>query len=352
MRIRISVVAPLALAMIAGGSIAPWPGPSSSGVRLFAPSALAQPVRNLLNRLFGESMPAGIVKTNGRIEATQVNVAAKYPGRLVDVTVEEGSDVTQGQVIGKISSPEQEAKLRAAQSNLQRAKDSEAAAEAEIASRQSARDFAKSEVERGEPLVAKNVITPREFELRKRNFETADAALKSVIAQRDAAQAAVKSAEADVEHDQSVLQELVMVSPRNGRVLYQLLRSGEVVAAGAPIVTVLDLTDVYMTIFLPGADAAKLAIGGEARIILDAVPDYVIPATVSFVSAEAQFTPKTVETKEEREKLMFRIKLKVDPQVLQKYYTRVKTGVRGMGFVRTNPATAWPDDLQVKLPGQ
>jgi HlyD family secretion protein len=352
MRIRLSVVAPLALVIALGGAPTPWPGQSPVGWGLPVSAAWAQPVRNLLNRLFGESMPAGIVKTNGRIEATQVNVAAKYPGRLVEVTVEEGSDVTQGQVIGKISSPEQEAKLRAAQSNLQRAKDSEAAAEAEIVSRQSARDFAKSEVERGEPLVTKNVITPREFELRKRNFETADAALKTVIAQRDAAQAAVKTAEADVEHDQSVLQELVLVSPRSGRVLYQLLRSGEVVAAGAPIVTILDLTDVYMTIFLPGADAAKLAIGGEARIILDAVPDYVIPATVSFVSAEAQFTPKTVETKEEREKLMFRIKLKVDPQVLQKYYTRVKTGVRGMGFVRTNAATAWPDDLQVKLPAQ
>jgi HlyD family secretion protein len=149
-----------------------------------------------------------------------------------------------------------------------------------------------------------------------------------------------------------VLNDLILVSPRNGRVQYQLLRTGEVVAAGKPILTILDLTDVYMTIFLPSADAAKLAIGGEARIILDAVPDYVIPASVSFVAADAQFTPKTVETKEEREKLMFRVKLKIDPQVLQKYYTRVKTGVRGMGFVRTVAATAWPDDLQVKLPAQ
>jgi HlyD family secretion protein len=141
-----------------------------------------------------------------------------------------------------------------------------------------------------------------------------------------------------------------LVSPRLGRVQYQLARAGEVVAAGAPVVTILDLTDVYMTIFLPGADAGRLAIGDEARIVLDAVPDYVVPARISFVAADAQFTPKTVETKDERAKLMFRVKLKIDPQVLQAFYTRVKTGLRGLGFVRAKPDLEWPADLQVKLP--
>ncbi|HEX3521798.1 MAG TPA: efflux transporter periplasmic adaptor subunit, partial [Stellaceae bacterium] len=79
-------------------------------------------------------------------------------------------------------------------------------------------------------------------------------------------------------------------------------------------------------------------------------PDYIVPATVSFVAADAQFTPKTVETTDERAKLMFRIKLKIDPQVLQQFYTRVKTGVRGMGFVRTKAGVEWPADLEVKLP--
>jgi len=143
---------------------------------------------------------------------------------------------------------------------------------------------------------------------------------------------------------------LALVWPRLGRVQYQLARAGEVVAAGAPIVTILDLTDVYMTIFLPAADAGKVGVGDEARIILDPVPDYVVPATVSFVAADAQFTPKTVETSDERAKLMFRIKLKIDPQVLQQFYTRVKTGVRGIGFVRTKADAEWPSDLQVKLP--
>jgi HlyD family secretion protein len=105
-----------------------------------------------------------------------------------------------------------------------------------------------------------------------------------------------------------------------------------------------------MTIYLPAAQAGQLAIGDEARMILDPFPQYIVQATVRFVATEAQFTPKSVETAEEREKLMFRVKLQVDPKVLGKYHTEVKTGVRGRGFVRTDSKVPWPDDLVVKLP--
>lgn len=319
----------------------------------FVPAAHAQTrLQNLITRLRGQKMPAGITKSNGRLEATQVDVSSKYPGRLSEVNVEEGSTVTQGQVIGKVVSPEIEAQLRAAQSDVQRAKDALVAAEAEIGTRQSALEFAKGDFERAAELIKTGTITKQTYDQRRRNLDAADSAVKSVIAQRDQAQSSIKNAEAQVERVQSVLHDLILTSPRNGRVQYQLLRAGEVVGAGAPIVTVLDLTDVYMTIFLPAADAGKLEVGGEARLVLDPVPQYVIPATVSFVAADAQFTPKTVETKDEREKLMFRVKLKIDAEVLQKFYKKVKTGVRGMGFVRTVASTAWPDDLQVKLPAQ
>ncbi|HZD40832.1 MAG TPA: HlyD family secretion protein, partial [Terriglobales bacterium] len=119
---------------------------------------------------------------------------------------------------------------------------------------------------------------------------------------------------------------------------------------GGKVLTILDLQDVYMTIFVPAAVAGKLEIGGEARIILDPAPQYVIPATVSFVAADAQFTPKTVETADERAKLMFRVKLQLDPQLLKSNARKVKTGVRGLGIVRTSPAIAWPQDLEVRLP--
>jgi HlyD family secretion protein len=76
----------------------------------------------------------------------------------------------------------------------------------------------------------------------------------------------------------------------------------------------------------------------------------VFPASVSFVATDAQFTPKSVETAEERQKLMFRVKLQADPEVLKKFHRQVKTGIRGLGFVRTDAKVPWPDELAVKLP--
>ena len=147
-----------------------------------------------------------------------------------------------------------------------------------------------------------------------------------------------------------MLVDLTLVSPRTGRVQYRLARAGEVIAAGQRILTILDLNDIYMTIYLPANQAGNLALGDEARAILDPVPEYVFPAKISFVATEAQFTPKSVETAEEREKLMFRVKLQADPEILDKFHRQVKTGVRGLGFVRTDPKIPWPAELAVKLP--
>ena len=351
MGIRLLFGLPLALLLIAGSAPLPTAYVHSPAGSLLSSTAQAKSrVRSLLDRVLGKKMPDGIVKTNGRIEATQVDVAAKYPGRLVDITVEEGSEVKAGQVVGRISSPEYEAKLRAAQSDVERAKQKMAEAASLIDQRNAALEAAKSDFERGQQLIDKQIITQQTFDQRRRNFEGAQASVVGATAQRDQADAEIKSAQAEVERIELVLHDLVLVSPRTGRVQYQLARNGEVIAAGGKVLTILDLHDVYMTIFLPAASAAKLEIGGEARIILDPAPQYVVPASVSFVAADAQFTPKTVETAEEREKLMFRVKLKLDAEVLKQYSRRVKTGVRGLGIVRTNAAMAWPDDLQVKLP--
>ena len=243
--------------------------------------------QNLLDRVLGRDLPDGIFKTNGRIEAIQVDVAAKYPGRLTDITVEEGSEVKAGQVVGRISSPEFEAQLRAAQSNLDKATQTLAEAELLIDQRKAVLAAAKSDFERGQELVGKQIITQQTFDQRRRNYEGAEANVQGAIAQREQASAAIKSAQAEVERIEAILHDQVLVSPRTGRVQYQLARNGEVIAAGGKVVTILDLHDVYMTVFVPAAVAGKLEIGGEARIILDPVPEYVVPASVGFVAADA-----------------------------------------------------------------
>jgi HlyD family secretion protein len=340
------------LFLVITGSLPPPSAIRHTGELLFSTAHAEGVVRNLLDRLRGKTMPEGIFKTNGRLEAIQVDVAAKYPGRLADITVEEGSEVKTGQVVGGVSSPEYEAQLQAAQSNVQRAKERMAEAESLIDERKAVLAAAKSDFERGQELVGKQIITQQTFDQRRRNYESAEANVQGAIAQREQAEAAIKSAQAEVERIESILHDLILVSPRTGRVQYQLARNGEVVAAGGKVFTILDLQDVYMTLFLPAAVAGKVEMNGEARIVLDPVPEYVIPARVSFIAADAQFTPKTVETADEREKLVFRAKLQVEAQVLKEYIHRVKTGVRGLGFVRTNPPPAWPEELQVKLPSQ
>jgi HlyD family secretion protein len=351
MRIRFLAGSVLVIVFAAGSLPLPATYLHSWAGGVLSPTAQAKSkIRSLLDRVLGRSMPEGIYKTNGRIEATQVDVAAKYPGRLADITVEEGSEVKAGQVVGRVSSPEIEAQLRGAQSNLNKALQTLAEAETLIDQRKAVLAAAKSDFERGQELVGKQIITQQTFDQRQRNYESSGASVAGAVAQREQAAAAIKSAQAEVERIESILHDLILVSPRTGRVQYQLARNGEVVAAGGKVFTILDLHDVYMTVFAPAAVAGKLEIGGEARIILDPVPEYVVPASVSFVAADAQFTPKTVETKDEREKLMFRVKLQLDADVLKQYSRRVKTGIRGLGIVRTSAATAWPDDLQVKLP--
>jgi HlyD family secretion protein len=340
--------------VVAAGSL---PGTVSSNSP-FASTARAQAdlqkflsdTKSLIDKLRGVDMPAGIVKTNGRIEATQVDVAAKYAGRLQSVTVVEGDEVAAGQTVAVISSPEYEAQLRGAQAAVLKAKQGQAEAEAMIVERQADQLAANNDLERGKALVAQGWMTRQVFDQRVNKSHAADALLRAAEASRDQAQFAIKTAQADVERIEAILVDLKLVAPVSGRVQYKISQAGEVVNAGTRIVTILDLHDVYMTIYLPAAQAGQLAIGDEARIILDPVPQYVVPATISFVATEAQFTPKSVETAEERQKLMFRIKLQVDPKILEQYHAQVKTGVRGMGFVRTNTASPWPADLVVKLP--
>ena len=111
----------------------------------------------------------------------------------------------------------------------------------------------------------------------------------------------------------------------------------------------MDLSDVYMTFFLATENAGRIPLGAEVRIILDAIPQYVMPAKISFVSSVAQFTPKSVETAEERQKLVFRIKAQIDPTLLREHIEQVKTGVPGMAYVRIEDRP-WPAELQIKLP--
>lgn len=296
------------------------------------------------------ALPAGIYAANGRVEANQVDIATKLAGRIIEVIPREGDMVEMGSVVARLDKDQLEAQFRQAEAEAQRARQALVAAEAQVVSRKAELTFADQEVKRSAALVDKGYTSREKMDQRQQQLASAEAALNAAIAQVDQAKAAVTAAGAQVEQIKTVLADATVKSPVRGRVQYRLIEPGAVLPAGGRIASLLDLSDVTMTIFLPAREAGRLTIGDEARVVLDAYPQYVFPAKVSFVAGEAQFTPKTVETSEEREKLMFRVKLQAPREMVKEIEDRVKTGLRGMAYVRTDRAAVWPAKLAPKLP--
>ena len=278
-------------------------------------------------------LPAGIVGVNGRVEATQVDISTKIPGRVIEIVPHEGDLVSPGEVVTRIDTSETGAQLHQAQASAELARKTLTTREAEVASDEAQQEFANEEMRRTATLVDKGWSTHEQYDQRRQQLKSADAALKAAQSQVEEAIAAVKTADAKVEELQAVIDDSTIKSPVRGRVQYRLVEPGAVLPPGGKIATVIDLSDVYTTIYLPGPQAGRLKIGDDARVVVDAYPEYVFPASVSFVP-KSQFTPKTVEVQSEREQLMFRVKLQAPLQLLKNIEDQVKAGLRGMGYVR------------------
>jgi HlyD family secretion protein len=325
-----------------------------------------------------KDLPDGFASGNGRIEAVEIDIAAKTAGRIKEILVDEGDFVTAGQVLAKMDNAVLEAQQREALARLRQAQNAIETARSQVAQRQSERaaaqavvvqrkaeiDVARKRLERSESLAVDRAIPLQQLDDDRAGFLSAQAVLRAADADVKAADAAIVTArsqvigaESDVEAALATLERIradlddsVLKAPRDGRVQYRVAQPGEVLGAGGKVLNLLDLADVYMTFFLPTAAAGRVAIGSEVRLVLDAAPQYVVPAQVSFVADVAQFTPKTVETASEREKLMFRVKAQISPDLLRKHITYVKTGLPGVAYVRLDPQAAWPAELQVNLP--
>jgi len=295
-------------------------------------------------------VPLGFATANGRIEVERVDIAAKLPGRVAELRVKEGDFVQKGAIIAQLDTAELRAQLAAAKASVERAIAGIGRAEAEVAIRQAELHLAEVEMRRAAELEQRAAGTKAELERRTAQHLVAGAQIVGARAAVADAKAAKDVAEAQVAQINATLEDSVLRTPVSGRVEYRLVQAGEVIAAGGRIVTILDLTDVFMTIFLPTGDAGRVALESEARVVLDAAPSYVFPAIVSFVAAEAQFTPKAVETANEREKLMYRVKLAIDPKLLETYRDYVKAGLTGNAYVQVAANAVWPERLAPRLP--
>ncbi len=292
------------------------------------------------------ALPEGIVSGNGRIEAELVDVVAKEPLRVEKIFVDEGNIVEPGQLLVQLNTETLNAELAEAKANVNAVTEQLAIEKAAIQSRKSEIELARIETRRSQRLVKAGAGSQRDYDVNRKKLESATAALGEQEARLQAAEKDVKVAQANVETIQTRINDAALVSPVFGRVLYRLTQPNEVLGAGGKALTVTDLTDVYMEIFLPSNQAAALKLGSEGRIVMDYLPEWALPASVSFVSPEAQFTPKQVETQNEREMLMFRVKLQIPEKLVRNYIEQIKTGVRGVGYVKIDTSAVWPKRLQ------
>jgi len=320
----------------------------------------------------------GFASGNGRIEATEVDVATKLAGRIASIEVDEGDFVEPEQILARMDTQALEAQLQQARAQVRQAQNAEHTALAQVALRESEKvsaiavvrqrqaelDAAQKRHARSATLVKRNALPQQTLDddlarlqsaqaaLAAANAQvlSADAGISAAQAQVEEARSAVEAAQAGVDRLQADIDDSLLRAPRAGRVQYRVTQPGEVLGAGGKLLNLVDLTDVYMTFFLPERQAGRVALGSEVRLVIDAAPHYVIPAKVSYVASVAQFTPKTVETASEREKLMFRVKARIGPELLSKHLQQVKTGVPGMAYLRLDPDAEWPAHLAIKVP--
>ncbi|MEN6386261.1 MAG: HlyD family efflux transporter periplasmic adaptor subunit [Phycisphaerales bacterium] len=292
------------------------------------------------------ALPDGFAYGNGRVEAKRVDIVAKEALRVKEIFVDEGDLVKPGQVLVKLDTVTLEAELAESKANVLAAQERLAITESAIVRKKSEVELAKIEVERARKLLEERAGSQREYDVRKTSVETNMAGLAEEEAKLKTVKQEIEVAKANVDVVQTRIDDATLISPVRGRVLYRLAEVGEVLGAGGKALTLVNLSDIYMEIFLPSEQAAKLKIGAEGRITADFAPGWAAPAHVSFVSPESQFTPKQVETRSEREKLMFRVKLQIPKELIVPYIDRIKTGIRGVGYVKLDDKAQWPKWLQ------
>ena len=306
----------------------------------------------ILQKFQKPGLPEGIASGNGRIEATEVDITTKYGGRLAGVLSKEGDTVDLNQALAQIDTKEMDAQVRRAEAEVRRAEQERNVAVAVIAQRKSELSLSQKDMERAKGLYENDSISLEQLQRDETAVDTAKATLAAARALLSNADASIEAAIANTELIKTQLDDSVLRAPIKGRVLYRLAEPGEVLPAGGKVLTVFDPTDIYMTLFLPTQQAARVAVGAEARVVLEGIEELAIPAKVSFVAPMAQFTPKEVETRTEREKLMFRLKVQLNTGFITQHPALAKTGIPGVAYIRLDENAAWPVSLQSTEPSQ
>ena len=350
-------------------------------------AVVAEAVYFLGPSLFPQGAAEGFVRASGRIEGRTIEVASKIPGRVVELLADEGQELRAGEVVARISSDELVAMRKSAQANLELwisrktqaeldlrltsqqvesgielAKAQLEAAQANHERAEAAAVQARKDDERYKQLADDGVVpsvtydqahlarisADKELEAALKTVRQAEENLKLATELRlsiqlkraaiDDAERMIETARADLDAAESRLADAEIIAPSDGVVLERIVEPGEVVNAGTPIFTMVNPDDLYLKIYVPNEQSGKLLIGNPARITPDAYPDRRFDAEVTRIAERSQFTPKNVETKEQRVNLVFEVKLgKIDNGE-----RRLKPGMTAEALVKFDDAVDWP----------
>jgi HlyD family secretion protein len=292
------------------------------------------------------ALPAWIVYGNGRLEADPIDIATKFAGRVAELRADEGDSVKAGQVLALMDTRDLGQTLQKQQAQAEQAQKGVEEAISTAEQTRSSTVLAQQQMDRAQKLYTSGWTTREVLDQRQQALDSARALQNAAEHRVTEAQKALSATQHDAELTKVNIADNALVAPRDGRIEYRLANVGEVLAAGGKVFTMLDTANVYMDVFLPTLVAGKLEIGSDARILLDAYPGKPIPAKVSFLAEQAQFTPKMVETRDDRDKLMFRVRVRIDPSRTSGRPEAVRSGLPGLAYVKTDPAQAWTPALQ------
>ena len=295
-------------------------------------------------------LPPGIASGNGRLDADEIDIDTKFPGRIVKLFADEGDLTKAGEILVQMDTQDLMASLKQSQALIRQAQQTIDAAQSTLTQQKSQVLLAQQQLTRTQTLVTQGYATKQLLDQQQQVLNSAIAgqsAAEDVIRQAQAALQAVRHAtdvfKADIADD-------ALVSPRDGEIEYRVANVGEVLPAGGKVFTILDTSYYYMDIYLTTLSAGQLKVGSDARIVMDSYPTHPFRAKVVYVAPQAQFTPKTVETQSERDVLMFRVRVRIDAAELLANPAAIRSGSPGMAYVLTAPNTVWPDKLQGTAP--
>lgn len=272
---------------------------------------------------FREREVKGILEASGQVRGTEVTIGSKLAGRVESLKVREGQVIKAGDLIAKVSSEEIEARIEQARAQvdasshrIHQAREAMKRGEADVKEAESQRDLARSDYDRYSELIKKGLVSKSEFDVAEARLKSSGARLEAAKKGREEARAAYETAKnqvdeatARVKEVEAILKDTEIYAPSSGTVINKLVEEGELVAVGTSVATLIDLSDIYVKVYIPEKDIGKIRIGNQARLYTDAFPGRFFEGNVTEISQKAEFTPKEAHMKEERTKLVFGVKV-------------------------------------------